>query len=90
MHKVVLSLALSSRGRSILRMSMEEHLTALLRELLSTTTILTPGTYSVSLGKAWALNGAEPSEISVTLSFRSEPISAERSPLLRRAVKKYG
>ena len=73
MLKVELSLALSSRGRLILNTSLERHLIALLQELLSTTTILTPGIYSVSLGKAWVSSGADRSEISVTLSFRIEP-----------------
>jgi hypothetical protein len=73
MPKVELSLALSSRGRSILSTSLERHLTALLSELLSTKTILMPGTYSVSLGKAWVSSGGGRSEISVILSFRIEP-----------------
>jgi hypothetical protein len=54
-------------------MSMDEHLTALLRELLSTRTILTPGNYSVGLGKIWALDGVGHTEITVTLNFRVEP-----------------
>ena len=83
MHKVELSLALSSRGRSILRTSLEEHLIALSRELLSTKTILTPGIYSVSLGKMWVSDGAVRSEISVTLSFRTHP---EISPAKQAAV----
>ena len=73
MPKVERSLDLSSRGRSILRMSMDEHLTSLLRELLSTRTILTPGSYSVSLGKIWVFDGAARSEITVTLRFQVEP-----------------
>jgi hypothetical protein len=86
MLKVELSLALSSRGRSILRTSMEEHLTALLRELLSTKTILMPGIYSVPLGKAWVSTGGEPMEITVTLSFRVEPrISLAKQAAVGRA-----
>jgi len=73
MRKVELSLALSSRGRSILRTSMEEHLTALCAELLSTKTILILGTYSVSLGKIWVSTGEVRTEISAILSFRVEP-----------------
>ena len=73
MPKVELSLALSSRGRSILRTSLDEHLTAQLLELLSTKMIRTPGTYSVSLGKAWVFDGEATSEISVILSYRLEP-----------------
>jgi hypothetical protein len=73
MHKVERSLDLSSRGRAILRMSMDEHLTSLCRELLSTRTILKPGSYSVSLGKIWACDGAVRTEITATLSFRVEP-----------------
>jgi len=83
MLKVELSLALSSRGRSILRTSMEEHLTSLLKELLSTTMILKPGIYSVSLGKAWVSIGAERMETSVTLSFR---VREHPSPDKQRAV----
>ncbi len=87
MRKVVLSLALSLRGRVILRTSLEEHLIALLSELLSTTMTLKPGIYSVSLGKAWVWNGGEPSEISATLSFRNEPVSAERCTLIQSVLK---
>lgn len=83
MPKVELSLALSSRGRSILLTSMDEHLTALLRELLSTTTILTPGIYSASLGKIWVSTGAVRTEITATLNFRVEP---EISPAKQAAV----
>jgi len=54
-------------------MSMDEHLTALLRELLNTTTILKPGIYSASLGKMWVSTGGVRTEITVTLSFRVEP-----------------
>jgi hypothetical protein len=73
MPKVVRSLDLSSRGRSILLTSMDEHLTSLLKELLSTRTILMPGTFSASLGKVWALHGGVHTEITVTLNFRVEP-----------------
>ena len=83
MPKVERSLDLSSRGRSILRMSMDEHLTALLKELLSTTTILRPGTYSAALGKIWVSSGEVRTEITVTLSFRVEP---ELTPAKQAAV----
>jgi len=83
MHKVELSLALSSRGRSILRTSLEEHLIALSKELLSTKTILTPGTYSVSLGKLWVSDGGARMEILAILSFRVEP---QPSPAKQAAV----
>jgi len=73
MPKVELSLALSSRGRSILNTSMEEHLIALCGELLNTRTILMPGIYSVSLGKIWVSTGEVRTEISAILSFRVEP-----------------
>jgi len=72
MHKVERSLDLSSRGRSILRMSMDEHLTALLSELLNMRTTLIPGTYSASLGKIWGSDGGARTEITVTLNFRVE------------------
>ncbi len=86
MPKVELSLALSSRGRSILSTSLEEHLTLLLSELLSTKTILTPGIYSVSLGKAWVSTGVGRMETSVTLSFRiHEPPSAAKQAAVGRA-----
>jgi hypothetical protein len=64
-------------------MSMDEHLTALLKELLSTTTILRPGTYSAALGKIWVSSGGVRTEITVTLSFRVEP---ELSPAKQAAV----
>ena len=83
MLKVELSLALSSRGRSILNTSLEEHLTALCAELLNTRTILLPGMYSVSLGKIWVSSGEARSEISVILSFQTEPMP---SPAKQRAV----
>ena len=83
MPKVERSLDLSSRGRSILRMSMDEHLTSLLKELLSTRTILTPGSYSVSLGKIWISTGEGRSETSAILSFR---ISAPPSTDKQRAI----
>jgi hypothetical protein len=54
-------------------MSMDEHLTALLKELLSTTTILRVGIYSAPLGKIWVSVGAGRTEITATLSFRVEP-----------------
>ncbi len=73
MHKVELSLALSSLGRLILSTSMEEHLIARCEELLSTRTILMPGIYSASLGKIWVSSGEVRMEISVTLNFRVEP-----------------
>jgi len=73
MRKVERSLDLSSRGRSILRTSMDEHLTALLEALLSTRTILTPGNCSASLGKIWVSDGGGRTEITVTLNFRVEP-----------------
>jgi len=86
MPKVELSLALSSRGRLILNTSLERHLIALLSELLSTKTILMPGIYSVSLGKAWVSTGAERSEISVTLNFRIEPhVSPAKQAAVGRA-----
>jgi hypothetical protein len=83
MLKVEHSLALSSRGRLILRTSMEEHLTSLLKELLSTTTILKPGIYSVNLEKAWVSIGAERMETTVTLSFR---VHERPSPAKQAAV----
>jgi hypothetical protein len=73
MPKVELSLALSSRGRKILLMSTEELLTSLSLALLSTTTTLKPGSYSVPLGKIWVSAGEPRSEISVTLRFTREP-----------------
>lgn len=73
MLKVELSLALSSRGRALLRTSMEEHLISLCKALLSTSMTPKPGTYSVQLGKIWASNGADRSEISVTLNLKVEP-----------------
>jgi hypothetical protein len=62
---------------------MDEHLTSLLRELLSTKTTRTPGNYSVSLGKVWVSDGAGRTEISVTLNFRVE---AELSPAKQAAI----
>lgn len=85
MRKVVHALAGSSRGRSILRMSTDELLTSLFQELLSSTTILKPGRYSVSLGKVWACDGAETLETTVTLSF-SAPVAVSRGKA--RAVQR--
>ncbi len=73
MPKVELSLALSSRGRSTLSMSVEELLTLLSSELLSSTMTLSPGSYSVSLGKIWVSCGEGRMETTATLSFRIEP-----------------
>jgi len=83
MPKVELSLALSSRGRSILRTPVEELLTQLLSELASSTTILTRGRYSVPLEKAWVSTGEGRMEISVILSFQIESLP---SPAKQRAV----
>jgi hypothetical protein len=86
MHKVELSLALSLRGRSILRTSMEEHLIALLSELQSTTTTRKPGRYSVSLGRAWVSTGEERTAISVILSFHVEnPLPPDKQRAIARA-----
>lgn len=73
MPKVELSLALSSRGRSILSMSLEEHLISLSTELWSTTMTLKPGNYSVPLGKIWISCGGHRTEITGTLNFRIDP-----------------
>lgn len=73
MQKVELSLALSSRGRLILRTSLEEHLISLSKELLSTRIGRRPGTHSVSLGKIWASDGVGRTAISVILNLRVEP-----------------
>ena len=84
MRKVELSLALSSRGRARLRMSMEELLTSLSQTLLSTSMTPRPGIYSVQLGKIWVSDGADHTEISATLSLRldSQPIcSAKRAAI---------
>jgi hypothetical protein len=73
MSKVELSLALSSRGRSTLSTPLEKHLIALCEVLQTMKMTRTPGIYSASLGKAWVSDGADRSEITVTLSFRVEP-----------------
>jgi hypothetical protein len=86
MPKVELSLALSSRGRSILNTSLEKHLIALSSELVSTTTILRPGSYSVSLGKVWVSTGEGRTEISAILSFRIEsPITPAKQAAVAAA-----
>ncbi len=85
MPKVELSLALSSRGRSILNMSAEELLISLSTELLSSKTILTPGRYSVSLGKIWISTGEGRTEITAILSFRVEaPPSSDKQRAIAR------
>jgi len=83
MPKVELSLALSSRGRSILNTSVEELLISLSTELLSSRTILTPGRYSVSLGKIWISSGEGRSEITAILSFQ---VNAPPSDAKQRAI----
>ncbi len=86
MPKVELSLALSSRGRSILNMSAEELLISLSTELLSSKTILTPGRYSVSLGKIWISSGEGRSEITAILSFQvNAPPSTDKQRAIARA-----
>lgn len=84
-RKVALSLALSSRGRSILATPLGEHLTALSEELLSTRMILMPGSYSVNWGKAWDLSGAVPLEITVTLSLGISGTSLAKQAAVGRA-----
>jgi len=85
MPKVELSLALSSRGRSILNMSTEELLISLSKELLSSRTILKVGSYSVSLGKIWISTGEGRSETSAILSFRiSVPPSTDKQRAVAR------
>ena len=83
MPKVVLSLALSSRGRLILNTSMEEHLIALFGELQKSMTTPKPGIYLVPLGKMWGWFGEAPTEITVTLNFQIEP---ELTPAKRAAL----
>jgi hypothetical protein len=83
MHKVDLSLDLSSPGLSIRNMSVGELLIALSRQLLSTKTILTPGMHSATLGKLWASDGGDRMEITAILSLRIED---RLTPAKQRAV----
>jgi hypothetical protein len=64
-------------------MSVEELLTVLSSELLSTMTIRKPGSYLVSLGKVWVSTGVDRTEITATLSFRIEP---KPSPAKQAAI----
>ena len=84
MTKVEFSLALSSRGRSILSMSVEELLISLSTELLNSKTILTPGRYSVSLGKMWVSSGEGRTEITGTLSFQIDRPSTDKQRAVAR------
>jgi hypothetical protein len=83
MLKVELSQALSSRGRRILRMSVEELLTSLSAALPSMTTGPRHGSFSVPLGKMWVSDGGERTEITVTLRLMVEP---KVSPAKQAAV----
>lgn len=85
--KVDLLLVPSLRGRVSPDISAEELLISHLRELLSTRTTLRPGSYWVSLGKSWALNGEESTEISVTLSFQVEHPKKKESAQGRALLK---
>ena len=86
MHKVELSLDLSSPGLSIRNTSVGELLIALSKQLLSTTTTPTPGWHSATLAKLWASDGGDRLEITAILSLRIEPpIHPEKQRAVARA-----
>jgi len=64
-------------------MSVEELLISLSTELLSSTTILRPGRYSVNLGKIWISSGEGRSETTAILSFQ---VNVPPSTAKQRAI----
>ena len=88
MLKVEQSLALSSRGRRIRVMSVDELLTSLCAALPNLTTGPRHGSFSVPLGKTWVSDGAARTEISVTLRLMVEPpISHAKEEAISKAFR---
>ncbi len=84
--RAVKLLATWSRGRLTPNTSVEELLTLLLSIPLSTTMIRTGGSWQVPLSRIWVYDGAEISEILVTLNCRSKKIGPGKTRALKKIV----
>ncbi len=86
LHRVVMFPAMWLRGLSIPNTSLEELLILLLSIPLSTKMIRTGGSWQVPLSRIWVYDGAEISEILVTLNCGSKKIGPGKTRALKKIV----